>query len=197
MATGTMTEEQFKALAERFLELSDHIGDGWELITSEGGNTVYLKKRLKQTLNCIGSSTTADRELIADDPSLALPPENSNASNSDVYQFEYHVVYSVSYQVPVLYFNAFKSDGTMLRLEDAWDGFRDLALESREQLRQTLTQMEHPVVFKPFLALHPCRTAQVLGDIATGCGNAIVAFLSSYGPFVNLHLDIRYGGLVK
>lgn len=82
----------------------------------------------------------------------------------------------------------------MLTLEEAWNGFQEFAGESREQLRQTLTQMEHPILFKPFLALHPCQTAQVLDNVIRN-GNLIVAFISSYGPFVNLSLDIRYGRL--
>ncbi|XP_021695105.1 ubiquitin-like-conjugating enzyme ATG10 [Aedes aegypti] len=192
MTTGTLTEEQFRDAAERFLERSHRIGDDWELVKSENGT--YLTKRLKQTLKKEKAETAGeDEELIVDDPSLGRP----TPSDEDVYQFEYHVVYSVSYQVPVLYFNAYKSDGTMLRLEEAWQGFRDLASESREQLRRTLTQMEHPILFRPFLALHPCRTAQVLGNVATGCGNLLVAFISSYGPFVNLNLDVRYAALAK
>nr|XP_019559844.2 ubiquitin-like-conjugating enzyme ATG10 [Aedes albopictus] len=201
MATGTLTEQQFTDAAEQFSELSRRLDDGWELIKSECGATVYLRKRLKQTLNtAIGTGRSASDEddsgLLVEDPSLADGAVNSVSKQEDVYQFEYHVVYSVSYQVPVLYFNAYKCDGTMLRLEEAWDGFRDLASESREQLGQTLTQMEHPILFRPFLALHPCRTAQVLGNVANaGCANLLVAFVSSYGPFVNLALDVRYGTL--
>ncbi|EAT37838.1 AAEL010209-PA [Aedes aegypti] len=188
MTTGTLTEEQFRDAAEQFLERSHQIGDEWELVKSENGT--YLTKLLKQTLKLEQKAGTADEdeELAVDDPSLG----KSTPNDEEVYQFEYHVVYSVSYQVPVLYFNAYKSDGTMLQLEEAWQGFRDLASESREQLRRTLTQMEHPILFRPFLALHPCQTAQVLSNVATGCGNLLVAFISSYGPFVNLNLDVRY-----
>ncbi|XP_065076348.1 ubiquitin-like-conjugating enzyme ATG10 [Ochlerotatus camptorhynchus] len=195
MTGGTLTERQFSKAAQQFLELSRRIDDGWELITPEA-ETVFLTKRLKQTLN---SSIPRDdddfEELIEQDPSVVMT--HSDGEGEEFYQFEYHVVYSESYQVPVLYFNAYRSDGTMLRLEQAWNGFRDLATESREQLKQTLTQMEHPVLFKPFLALHPCKTAQVLGNVTGRGGNPIVTFISSYGPFVNLSLDLRYAGLVE
>lgn len=105
MTTGTLTEEQFRDAAEQFLERSHLIGDGWELVKSENGT--YLTKRLKQTLKLEEKAETADEdeELIVDDPSLGKPTPN----DEDVYQFEYHVVYSVSYQVLVLYFNAYKS----------------------------------------------------------------------------------------
>ena len=113
MATGTLTEQQFTDAAEQFSELSRRLDDGWELIKPESGATVYLRKRLKQTLNtAIGTGRSAsdddDSELLVEDPSLADGVVNPVSKQEDVYQFEYHVVYSVSYQVPVMYFNAYK-----------------------------------------------------------------------------------------
>ncbi|XP_055587032.1 ubiquitin-like-conjugating enzyme ATG10 [Uranotaenia lowii] len=192
---GTLTPEQFSTAATQFLSLSRRIGDCWELVESPvHGTNDYLRKSVKQKL-LIGSRTIVAENTIDDEDELSQndPSELKVAHDqSELVQFEYHVVYSVSYQVPMMYFNVYKSNGTQLRLEEAWTAFRELvSTEEHEQLKQTLTQMEHPVLFRPFLALHPCRTAQVLGNVNQS-HNKIVSFLSSYGPFVDLKLDIRY-----
>ncbi|XP_058813491.1 ubiquitin-like-conjugating enzyme ATG10 [Topomyia yanbarensis] len=187
---GTLTEEEFVIEAQQFLNLSQQLHDGWELVKSKSG-TVYLKKQLMQPLVLLKNVNLEEDnqdELLVDDPSYS-----TQTSISELYRFDYHVIYSISYQVPVLYFNVYKSDGTVLSLEEAWSGF--LALESSEQLHQTLTQMEHPVLFRPFLALHPCQTAQVLGNTSKS-KNRIVSFISSYGPVVNLNLSLDYAALV-
>ncbi|XP_053699255.1 ubiquitin-like-conjugating enzyme ATG10 [Sabethes cyaneus] len=188
----TLTELEFATAARHFFDFSQRLLDDWELVEAPSNNVVYLKKLCKQQLNLsadFNATDTGCEELPLEDVSTDVP-----ADNVQLYNCEYHIVYSTSYQVPVLYFNIYKSDGTMLTLEEAWKGFLEFSGESREQLRQTLTQMEHPVLFKPFLALHPCQTAQVLDNVS-GSGNLIVAFVSSYGPCVSLNLDIRYGRL--
>lgn len=206
----TLTEEQFLAAARRFVRFSGEIQDGWELIETETG-AVYLRKQTIASLLPEEASVETEidsDELIVDDPSAVEP----SPDDSKLYHIEYHVLYNVSFQVPALYFNAHKSgkygdeiikpnhiiihvsDGSSLRLEEVWGIFRNIAGEDREQLLQSLTQMEHPILFKPFFALHPCRTADILANVSEG-GNDIVLFLSSYGPFVNLKLDLRYGCL--
>ncbi|EDS42639.1 conserved hypothetical protein [Culex quinquefasciatus] len=194
MTDGTLTQATFATAAKQFLELSNKYQDSWELVQSPTWPP-YLRKSVQQQLTRLTETTDVDDDLaefeeveLEEDPSAA----QVDTVTTDLYRFEYHVVYSISYQVPVLYFNVFKSDGTLLRLEEAWSGFTELAGESREQLRQTLTQMEHPALFKPFLGLHPCKTANVLRALPDS-QNVIVSFLSIYGPYVNLELDPRYG----
>lgn len=54
-----------------------------------------------------------------------------------------------------------------------------------------LTQMEHPVLFKPFLTLHPCRIADILQTLPNS-QNRVLSFLSIYGPTVYLTFDLEY-----
>lgn len=54
-----------------------------------------------------------------------------------------------------------------------------------------LTQVEHPVLFKPFFALHPCRTAELLSKM-TRSQNKVLTFISTVGPFIHLNLDLDY-----
>lgn len=100
-------------------------------------------------------------------------------------------MYSLSYGVPQLYFNCYKSNGTLLSLEEIWQLFNDENKSNLEMLT-TLTQMEHPFLFKPFFALHPCKTDELLG-ILSKSKNKIISFLSVVGPAVHLNLSLEYG----
>lgn len=139
-------------------------------------------------------------------------------------KFEYHVLYHLSYAVPYLCFNAYKSskfsvrivsnllifgfmnlrneilfvffeDGSLLSLDEAWKIFNDLNPTESEAIQQNmlkiLTQMEHPILFRPFLTLHPCRIAEVLQSLPHS-QNKVLSFLSIYGSTVYLTFDLKY-----
>ena len=55
-------------------------------------------------------------------------------------------------------------DGLLVDLEQVWDIFQEneKTVFSREELLSTITQAEHPVLFKPFFLLHPCKFHEVL-----------------------------------
>lgn len=147
-----------------------------------------------------------------------------NRSNREqLVKFEYHVLYHISYSVPYLCFNAYRSskyytnnsncipdktisktvtyilyysvDGSMLTLDEAWKIFKDMnpiqSCEIQQNMLHILTQMEHPILFKPFLTLHPCRIAEVLQSLPYS-QNKVLSFLSIYGPTVYLTFDLEY-----
>jgi len=60
-------------------------------------------------------------------------------------------------------------------------------------LYQILTQMDHPVLFRPFMALHPCRTAEVLKQFGQTSSNQVLTFISLYGPHIKLNLQNAFG----
>uniref|UniRef100_UPI00358E6FE4 ubiquitin-like-conjugating enzyme ATG10 isoform X4 n=1 Tax=Myxine glutinosa TaxID=7769 RepID=UPI00358E6FE4 len=126
---------------------------------------------------------------------VTLPVDDDSASTFTsekglTARFEYHVVYSLSYAVPVLYLNAHTLDGRRLSLDsilsrasltlragldgagtsrvsgaesqdgDDYDGRTECAIRW-----DGLTQQEHPLLGHPFYVLHPCRTAQLLQPI--------------------------------
>nr|XP_051696594.1 ubiquitin-like-conjugating enzyme ATG10 isoform X2 [Oryctolagus cuniculus] len=78
-------------------------------------------------------------ELALDDAEAAEVPAVSR-----VIRYEYHVLYSCSFQVPVLYFRASFLDGRPLTLEDIWEGVHECY---RTRLLQgpwdTITQQIH------------------------------------------------------
>ncbi|KAH8407578.1 hypothetical protein KR222_007449 [Zaprionus bogoriensis] len=160
-----LTWPEFVRQAEEFMEMSRALDDSWELYKKdEEEPNSFLK--YAQKIKC----QAAGMELI---------------------NVEYHIVYSVSYQVPVLYFQAHRSDGSLLDLEAVWSAF--MPTVSHNDLYQMLTQMEHPVLFRPYMALHPCRTAEVLAQFGQESANKLLTFISLYGPYVQLNLANAYG----
>lgn len=83
-----------------------------------------------------------------------------------------------------------------MTLDEAWKLFNDIGPTQSHAIQQKmlniLTQMEHPVLFKPFLTLHPCRIAEVLYALPNS-HNKVLSFLSIYGATVYLTFDLEYG----
>ncbi|KAM6591827.1 ubiquitin-like-conjugating enzyme ATG10 [Cannabis sativa] len=78
-----------------------------------------------------------------------------------VHYYDFHIVYSASYRVPVLYFRAYCIDGQPLKLEEIE---KDLPSSSSKVLVESkwtfITQEEHPYLNRPWYKLHPCGTSE-------------------------------------
>ncbi|XP_015040363.1 ubiquitin-like-conjugating enzyme ATG10 [Drosophila pseudoobscura] len=163
-----MTWKDFLSQAQEFLKISEQLGDGWVLHEKDANEpNTFLKYSHK--IKC----------------------QESKDSDFTLINVEYHIVYSVSYQVPMLFFQAHRSDGSLLDLEATWRVF--MPDTASKDLYQMLTQTEHPVLFRPFMALHPCRTAEVLDQFGQPSANRVLTFISLYGPHVKLQLANAYG----
>ncbi|KAL2488392.1 Ubiquitin-like-conjugating enzyme ATG10 [Forsythia ovata] len=77
----------------------------------------------------------------------------------EVNHYDFHIVYSTSYRVPVLYFRAYRSDGQTL-LSDKIE--KDIPPNSAKLLTKSkwtfITQEDHPQLNRPWYTLHPCGT---------------------------------------
>lgn len=80
----------------------------------------------------------------------------------------------------------------MMTLDEAWRIFDSPERVAPFEMTSVLTQMEHPVLFKPFLTLHPCRTQELL-ERTPNSRNKVLTFLSAIGPTVYLSVDLRFG----
>ncbi|KAG8456415.1 hypothetical protein GDO86_002265, partial [Hymenochirus boettgeri] len=123
----------------------------------------------------------------------------SQLGDLEMIHYEYHVLYSISYQAPVLYFRESLQDGRPLTLDEIWERVHDCFRPSVLQGPwETITQQEHPILGQPFYVLHPCRTNEFMSSLQGATnrnGNYIVTWLSTVGPVVGLHLPLSYGQL--
>ncbi|GMN50179.1 hypothetical protein TIFTF001_019331 [Ficus carica] len=78
-----------------------------------------------------------------------------------VHNYDFHIAYSASYRVPVLFFRAYKIDGQPLVLEEIE---KDLPASSAKGLLESkwtfITQEDHPYLNRPWCKLHPCGTSE-------------------------------------
>ncbi|XP_064152550.1 ubiquitin-like-conjugating enzyme ATG10 isoform X2 [Anguilla rostrata] len=211
-----LDEETFRRACRRFVQHSHALSDGWSWEEVKGSDEGYMRKTVlvpgrtapRSARN--GASEPADdldtlgqregQDLEDDDEEQAGDDEEHAASEtSSPTRYEYHVLYSCSYQAPVLYFRASTLDGRPLSLEDIWDNVHP---NYRQRLLQgpwdTITQQEHPLIGQPFFVLHPCRTQDLMRPILAAASaenrslNYIVSWLSSVGPVVALNVPLSY-----
>ena len=213
--------QQFENDARELAAISAKIGDGWELktvkICSEPEN-IFLSKTTNHTID-------TDPEELANDVLLDLvgpleveeiiDPAVAITKLPTIHQtvcVEYHIVYSDSYEVPILYFNATQSNGQQLPLDDIWKIVSKDLTSSNTDRWSLVSQQEHPLLSRPFYHIHPCHTAKVMGKAITvlnceqhrsetvssngpKCSssvNYLIAWLSTFGPLVGLKVPLGF-----
>ncbi|RUS17765.1 autophagocytosis associated protein [Endogone sp. FLAS-F59071] len=117
---------------------------------------------------------------------------------------DYHIVYSPSYQVPVLYFNAFYPDGTSLPLADLYTclvpptHLSSLSSATAASRQGSISQQDHPVLGVPYFYVHPCETAALMSAVRPGEGGCVGeegylrAWLSLVGGAVGVRVKVGY-----
>ena len=187
---ASLTYQQFEDYALHLAKIANKIGDGWELkriqVCSEP-EKVFLMKRTTHYFICkaIESSDSVDEEDLLTlagemegeeerDPGIATVPSYTDTGHGDdtssvcelsqqrTVHLEYHIVYSQSYQVPILYFNATYTNGRQLVLEDIWKLISKQLTSSKTDKWSLVTQQEHPLLHCPYYHIHPCHTAKVM-----------------------------------
>ncbi|XP_043515885.1 ubiquitin-like-conjugating enzyme ATG10 isoform X2 [Frieseomelitta varia] len=195
---GTITWDEFLENAERFVEMSCQISDGWEL---RGDKKVpgeaYVARKQKQYIRSSGNNIN-DRPTprYSDDPAddfdfvLKQDPFEATCPIEWPLVTEHHVLWSMSYSVPILYFNGWKSDFpgvNPISMEEAQSLVRNGELKYKD-----LSQAIHPILGTPFLHLHPCMSHELL-QITSNSKNKLVSWLSTVAPAaLNLKLRCEY-----
>ena len=184
-----ITHGDFDSAIQQIPSVCDH----WTLkrTTLRGDNkeTLYLSHlvqtpvKLSREIDGIGEGGNVEEH---DDATL-------DVTNVQSISYHYTIVYSESYQVPVIYFTASWQDGGQLQLEQVWD---QVQLSSDVNKLSTLTQTEHPLLGIPCYHIHPCNTAtmmsSVLNDTAKNSDTLkwqtkyVIMWLSLVSPLVNL-----------
>lgn len=175
-----MLYSDFVKYCKHFIKISNTINDGWALKSYE--DNVYLTKTTTEVI--------FHEEESPDELDL-----QSAVATSDIRKWEYHVVFSISFQVPVLYFNVYKSNGELLSLDELWSSVHPNFQNSVNKNKwYTLTQQEHPYLHRPFFYFHPCETSAFMDCFKSDC-NKLITWLSSIGQIIRLELDESYGQL--
>lgn len=208
--TGTLSYEEIENVLFDFLERARKVGDSWNLEYAKGKRKVkYLTKKQVQ-LGFDKASEADTEETCAEDKNWGVEEIDNDCvtsgqlesdMNKTFLKYEYHVIYSTSYGVPVLYFTASRQDGKLVSLEEVWKNVPEVYHERLEFERWTfLTQQEHPHLGVPFYQLHPCHTADMMKKIAgvtedqeeNVSANYLVTWLSTVGPVVGLKIPTEY-----
>ncbi|XP_061506124.1 ubiquitin-like-conjugating enzyme ATG10 [Anopheles gambiae] len=121
-----------------------------------------------------------------DDPGLAAV--SGGQPTARMLAFEYHVLYCESYEVPILLFNIYEKGGARLNLEEAWEVLQISGCVPPDERYSAITMVHHPVLYRPYLKLHPCKTAELVGSLS-GSTNPVLSFITTYAPYVNLEQD--------
>ncbi|XP_045788804.1 ubiquitin-like-conjugating enzyme ATG10 [Trifolium pratense] len=139
-------------------------------------------------------SNISQAEEPFDHATLVCPEFEAN-------HYDFHIVYSPSYRVPVLYFRSYYSDGQPLPLSEIE---KDLPGHSAELLLESkwtfITQEEHPYLNRPWYKLHPCGTRDwmklLLSDTYTSSNKNfieqyLVSWFSVVGQVVGLKISLE------
>ncbi|XP_014210701.1 ubiquitin-like-conjugating enzyme ATG10 [Copidosoma floridanum] len=187
---GTMTWEEFVDNAEKLVRLSDEISDHWKFPGDKAlPGQAYLTRQEKLF---VPIDHPMDDERLEDGLNIECDDEKwceELNEHRDPYEYpvvkerpliiEHHVLWSMSYSVPVIYFNGWKSD---------YPGINPVSVEIAQKLLETdklayneLSQAIHPLLGRPFLHLHPCGSPELLRSVAQST-NKLVSWLSAVAP---------------
>ncbi|KAI7901844.1 autophagocytosis associated protein [Cokeromyces recurvatus] len=145
----------------------------------------YLKRNTIVLLNKPTIDYTSfnlnENQLIEEenDPSIIDQHMTDNSI-----QLEHHIVYSTSYQVPVLYFKANYNNGTPLSHAEI---YKYIISEVYQHI--ALSQNEHPILLEPFWYIHPCDTRTLMKTFEFKSLDYIKVWLSVYGPMVKCSMS--------
>ena len=115
-----------------------------------------------------------DEEGVIVGDELTVPTAPKAIRREGFQEWQIHIVYSCTWQVPVLYFNARHVDGRPA----TWQEVRPLlpvsldAVEAGAAVWPSVTQEAHPGTGTPCFMLHPCHTAARMKGMMKNTGSA-------------------------
>eukprot|EP01080_Neovahlkampfia_damariscottae_P006340 gene6340-10347_t len=103
-------------------------------------------------------------------------------------EFEFHICYSQSYQVPILYFNVYTMDKKLLK----HDEILEECLFDVENKFAFLTQGNHPHLSTIYYYLHPCKTIDFMNEVLEKKDkeNYIKIWLGFFGSIIGYYLPL-------
>ncbi|OIT32125.1 PREDICTED: ubiquitin-like-conjugating enzyme ATG10 [Nicotiana attenuata] len=172
---GTITSAEFHVAAANFAEQWNNLDLGfphWSWINCPKGPRFAASKvegYLSLENMILPGSTEEDRNQCGLAGIVDLSCSNEDVftdtailvqkHSQERHHYDFHIVYSSSFRVPVLYFRAYCSDGEPLAIEDLEKEFPAYTTQELAISKWTfITQEEHPYLNRPWYTLHPCGT---------------------------------------
>ncbi|XP_041849545.1 ubiquitin-like-conjugating enzyme ATG10 [Melanotaenia boesemani] len=213
MSCSFLDEERFRWCCRLLLQQSEQLRDGWSWEAVQGSEEGFLRKTMVRSVPAdwmapqrgsrLFSLETQEQET--EQPgSLREDEEDEDVctvkdGSSLQLQYEYHILYSCSYAVPVLYFRASTLEGRSLTLEEVWSSIHpSFRVHLQSCPLNAVSQQEHPLLGQPFFFLHPCRTEEFMRPVVEAAQNHsrpvnyVLSWLSAVGPVVGLDLPLQY-----
>lgn len=171
-----ISRKDFNRQCLRFVTLCRELDDQWNLLKEES-----------RQISEIVPYHVKENEL--DDTRLMLVRSEYKLmqTNGQVYTYEYNVIHSDSYEVPVMYFSISKQDGSLLVLDDT--SLYNFTNKQNDVSGEFVNQVEHPILFRPFYMIHPCRTKDFMKP--HNSSNYLICWLSTIGTVINLRLNLK------
>ncbi|XP_011496604.1 PREDICTED: ubiquitin-like-conjugating enzyme ATG10 [Ceratosolen solmsi marchali] len=198
----TITWEEFVANAEELVSVSDRLADHWLFLGDKKipgqAYLLHQEKMLVPIDYLTNDDSSSDVEDIVDSKAdewstkfdICMDPFEAPCAKERPLVTEHHVLWSMSYAVPVIYFNGWKSD---------YPGVNPVSVEIVQRLLANnrlayteLSQAMHPLLGRPYLHLHPCGSRHLLRSMSRST-NKLVSWLSAVAPVaLNLRLHPDY-----
>ncbi|ERN19585.1 hypothetical protein AMTR_s00062p00108710 [Amborella trichopoda] len=145
----------------------------------------------KKQQDCIEQKYSEEEVEALDSATLVLSGEN------ETHYYNFHIIYSTSYKVPVLFFRGYHQGGQPLKCDEVE---KDLPLYTSKLLEESkwtfITQEEHPYLNCPWFTLHPCGTSEWMRLLLQQrlyssrpedlCSHYLVAWFSVVGQVIGL-----------
>lgn len=137
----------------------------------------------------------SQREEPFDQATLVCPEHEVN-------HYDFHIIYSPSYRVPVLYFRSYHSDGQLLPFNEIERDLPGHSAKLRSESKWTfITHEEHPYLNRPWYKLHPCGTSDWMKLLFCGDSSLnkngfvieqyLVSWFSVIGQVVGLKIPLE------
>jgi hypothetical protein len=207
-----LTLQQFHESAHQLVELLDVVKSkeetcwalsSWTLKGDKQSSSVYLSHPPMFTShNDRIESSLKDDDFLLEDDTILLDPQlysdTQNGKNWEIsIQWDFSIVYSDTYRVPVLYFRVQTLDGAPCERSQV---LQWLPRQSIEDSWDFISQEEHPFTGLPSFFLHPCRTSTRLKQLKYSNDGEDVsilwAWMSMIFPAVNQAVPPSYFRLV-